>query len=496
MATKSQNERIIFGLKVKQFRQEKGMSFSELSKLAGMSVSYLNEIEKGKKYPKPDKVDVLAEVLGISSEELTSLKLSNKLAPVSDLLNSNFLNELPLDLFEIDLAKVVEIIASSPVRVGAFISTLVELGRNYALGEQNFYFGVLRSYLELHNNYFEDIENQVTKFVRKYKIPSTGKVPVELLKRILIKNFGYNISEDELTNYEALTRLRSVYIPKKKKLLLNPKLNETQKAFQLGKELAFNYLDIQERANTGSLIKVNTFEEVLSHFKANYFAAAILINRESFKEDLEKFFESTRWDGEMITNLMRKYQASPETLMQRMTNLLPQDFGMEKLFLLRFIHDQKKQTFHIDKELHLEGKHQPQSNGLNEHYCGRWLSISLLKDLQDMQRKGQYVGTIVSAQISRFYKTNHEYFCITFARPAYPKPDESASITLGILIDDKLRERIKFLNDPAITSKEVNNTCERCPIGDCEDRRAEPKIVWAKKKRKELQEALDELTQI
>ena len=56
MATKSQNERIIFGLKVKQFRQEKSMSFSELSKLAGMSVSYLNEIEKGKKYPKGEKI--------------------------------------------------------------------------------------------------------------------------------------------------------------------------------------------------------------------------------------------------------------------------------------------------------------------------------------------------------------------------------------------------------------------------------------------------------
>ena len=83
-------------------------------------------------------------------------------------LNSNFLNELPLDLFGIELTKVVDIIANSPARVGAFISTLVELGRNYALGEQNFYFGVLRSYLELHNNYFEDIEKEVENFIKKY----------------------------------------------------------------------------------------------------------------------------------------------------------------------------------------------------------------------------------------------------------------------------------------------------------------------------------------
>jgi transcriptional regulator with XRE-family HTH domain len=493
MATKSQNERIIFGLKVKQFRQEKGLSFSELSKQVSMSVSYLNEIEKGKKYPKNDKVQVLADALGTSFSELTSLALSNKLAPVSDLLNSNFLNELPLDLFGIDLAKVVEIIANSPTRVGAFISTLVELGRNYALGEQNFYFGVLRSYLELHNNYFEDIEIQVEKFIKKYKLPTTGKVSEALLKKILEKHYGYTIIENGLNDYEVLDGLRSVYIPKKKQLLLNQNLNEVQRAFQLSKELAFNYLDLGERANTGSLIRVNNFEEVLSHFKANYFAAAILINRDALRKDLERFFEKDRWDGELLTNLMRKYQASPETLLQRMSNLLPKDFGLEKLFLLRFIHNQSNQAFHIDKELHLEGKHQPQSNGLNEHYCGRWLSISLLSDLQEMQKKGQYAGTIVGTQISRFYGSKNEYFCITFARPAYPQPEESASITIGILIDENLRKRVKFLNDSSITTKTVNNTCERCPIADCAERRANPTVVLAKKKRKEIQEVLSKL---
>ncbi|MCB0580736.1 MAG: helix-turn-helix transcriptional regulator, partial [Phaeodactylibacter sp.] len=127
MSVKTQNERILFGLKVKQLRQDQGLSFADLSKASHLSVSYLNEIEKGKKYPKEDKLKALADALGTSYDRLVSTELSKSLAPVGELLQSNFLNELPLDLFGIELSKVVEIIASAPVRVGAFISTLLEL---------------------------------------------------------------------------------------------------------------------------------------------------------------------------------------------------------------------------------------------------------------------------------------------------------------------------------------------------------------------------------
>ena len=167
---KNSNSKIIFGLKVRQLRLKKEMSFGDLSTITGMSVSYLNEIEKGKKYPKEDKIRTLAEALGTNFEELVSSELSDGLAPVGELLKSNFLNELPLDLFGIELSKVVEIIASAPIRVGAFISTLVEMARNYSLLEENFYLGAMRSYQELRYNYFEEIEDAVKEFVEKNEL--------------------------------------------------------------------------------------------------------------------------------------------------------------------------------------------------------------------------------------------------------------------------------------------------------------------------------------
>ena len=154
-------QRIVFGLKIKQLRQSRGLSFGEFADKTGMSMSYLNEIEKGKKYPKEDKIELLAKVLGVSVDTLISPSLSKNLAPLGDLLNSNFLNELPLELFGIDFQKLVELIAEAPTKVGAFISTLVELGRTYAVREENFYFRALRAYQELHNNYFEEIEEEI-----------------------------------------------------------------------------------------------------------------------------------------------------------------------------------------------------------------------------------------------------------------------------------------------------------------------------------------------
>ncbi|MCB0520141.1 MAG: helix-turn-helix domain-containing protein [Lewinellaceae bacterium] len=493
MGQKTQNERIIFGLKIKQLRQGRNLSFKDLSEQTGMSLSYLNEIEKGKKYPREDKLAAIAQALGVGEQELVSLDLGKNLMPVAELLSSNFLNELPLDLFDIELSKVVEIIANAPLKVGAFISTLVEISRNYALAEENFYFGALRSYLELNNNYFEEIEQSAAVFANKHNLPLNGLVPVRQLSMLLEKIYGYTIVENGLAHYPELAEIRSVFLPAHKKLLLNSRLTDMQQAFQFGKELGFNYLQLKERANTASLLRVKSFEEVLNHFKAGYFSAAILMNREAFVKDMESFFDRTHWDGEFLLGLLGKYQASPEMLFQRMTNVLPRFFGLENIFLLRFIQTPATGHFKIDKELHLNRRHQPHGNAIAEHYCRRWLSISLLEDLAHMQQSGKFTGGMAGAQRSIYHDSKDEYLCLTLARPSYPTPDKNVSITIGIQIDEKSGSTIRFLKDAAIGIRKVSTTCERCSISNCLERAAPPTIIEGKNKRRKTQQALLEL---
>ncbi len=491
---KTIQQRILLGLKVRQFRQELGLSFDDLSKRAGISVSYLNEIEKGKKYPQPVNLAKLAAALELTPEFLESAEMTKHMTPVGELLQSNFLNELPLDLFGIDLQQVIEIIARAPDRVNAFISALLEIARNYSVRQENFYFAALRAYQELHLNYFEDIEQAADDFVARHQLPAEGGVAAEQLADILKQTYQYKIDAKGLTKHPELQDLRSVYNPTKHRLLLNPQMNERQRAFQLAKELGFNVLELQERPLASTLLRVKSFEEVLNNYKAAYFAVAVLINRHAFIRDLEAFFAMPRWDSQALIAMMNKYQASPEVLLQRF-NLMATAFDLQKIFFLRFIHDTDSDEFEIDKELHLNRRQQPHATGLNEHYCRRWLSLTLLTDLKRRYEPGQPPpAPLIGVQRATFLNTGDEYLFVAVAKTGYPTASRNVSVALGVLLDDQTRQAIRFWNDPAIPDKIVNTTCQRCPIADCAERAAPPVVVERRAERKKMLEALKKVT--
>ena len=490
----TQHQRIIFGLKVRQFRQERGWNFEELSRESGISISYLNEIEKGKKYPQTDNQRKLAQALGLSLEFLTSPELTKKYAPVGELLQSNFLNELPLDLFGIEVQQVVEIIARAPDRVNAFISALLDIARNYSLREENFYFAALRAYQELRNNYFEEIEAAADEFVQQHGLPEVGGVSSRRLSQLLESEFGYHIDDKGLEQYPELQSLRSVYNPQSHRLLLNDQLNEAQRAFQLAKELGFNVLELTERPLASNFIKVKSFEETLNNYKAAYFAVAILVNHQAFVEDLRAFFGQTRWNVQPLADMVAKYRASPEVLFQRF-NLLTYEMGLDKVFFQRFIHDLDGNIFDIDKELHLNRRHLPHASGLNEHYCRRWLSVTLLQDLQRQQTQSDGPAQAMAGiQRALFADSGEEYLCIAFAKPGYPTRARNVSVVLGVLLDDHARSIVRFWDDPAIPMATVGITCQRCTIADCAQRAAPPTVVQKREEKRRMQEVLKKLT--
>ena len=112
--TEEDSIKLIFGLKIKQLRQTKNLSQQELADAVGMAVSYINEIEKGKKFPKPDKINGLAKELGTNYENLVSLKVNKALAPAIEIINSPIFKEFPLDMFGIDASKLLSMIAEAP----------------------------------------------------------------------------------------------------------------------------------------------------------------------------------------------------------------------------------------------------------------------------------------------------------------------------------------------------------------------------------------------
>jgi len=475
VAISVQNKKLIFGLKVRRLRQQMGLSFADLSEVTGISVSYLNEIEKGKKFPKEKKIKALANALNVSDKELLSTKLSKNLQPIGDLLESNFLDELPLDLFGIEAGKVVELMASAPVRVGAFISTLLEIARKYALEQENFYFAALRSYQELHHNYFEDLEQTVTDFTESHLPPFGDDFSLSHLYHILVNEYQYTIDETELEKYPSLKSFRSIYLQEERRLLINDDLTDMQRAFLLAKEIGFNYLNIKERVYTSSFVQVETFEQVLNNFKASYFSGALLIPKEKLRGDIEGFFNQKKWKPQVFLDIMNKYNASPEMFLHRLTNLIPHHFELDELFFLRFNNKSGEKRYELTKELHLSRQHQPYGNATDEHYCRRWITLWLLDDLHQLQQTGQYKSPIADAQRSRYVGTDDEYVCFTIARPAHPTPDTNVSVTIGLRVNEKLRKTMAFIDDVPV--REVSQTCQRCVLKDCEERAAPADVL-------------------
>jgi len=323
MAIAEEYIRLIFGLKIKQIRTEKDLSLFGLSKLSGLSKSYLNEIEKGKKYPKTDKIIKLAETLEVPYDQLVSLKLDKNLAPIGEILQSGILDEIPLELFGIQQSDLIDIIANAPSKVNAFISTIIEIAQHYNMSREGFYLASLRSYQEAHNNYFEDLEAKVVKFANAYQLPLDEKITSAELEEILVEEYGYTINKAGIPKEEELDNLRCVFVPTTKTLLLSDRVDEAQKTFIYAKELGYQYLQITERPYTFSWIRYDNFEEVLHNFYASYFAGALIIPRKHLKDHLKKLFSEAQFSEKAFHKIMNLYNASSESFYQRLTNILP-----------------------------------------------------------------------------------------------------------------------------------------------------------------------------
>tara|TARA_B100000780_G_scaffold241952_1_gene184567 strand:+ start:489 stop:725 length:237 start_codon:yes stop_codon:yes gene_type:complete len=75
----------------------------------------------------------------------------------------------------------------------------------------------------------------------------------------------------------------------------------------------------------------------------------------------------------------------------------------------------------------------------------------------------------------------------------YPKPSANSSVTLGLLVNDKLKKKIAFLKDPKIIRKSVNTTCESCILTDYKERVAEASVVPNMNKDQAIEEEINQL---
>ncbi|HYP29313.1 MAG TPA: XRE family transcriptional regulator [Blastocatellia bacterium] len=496
----SLNLKVIFGMKLRQYREQAGLSLTDFAAQTGLSNSYLTEIEHGKKYPKAEKIARLAAALGRNYDDLVSIKLDEELSPLAGFLSSPLLHDFPYHLFGISPAQVVELMTRQPAEASALVNAFLGIAEQYNIGVEHIFRSALRSHQELNDNYFREIEEAVDAFVRDAGLASDPTPGYSDIRAIIEGRFGYLLDDEKLSERPRLQHLRSVLVAKKKqapRLLINPLLSELQRKFILAREIGYQVLDLKERALTSAPERVDSFEQVLNDFKASYFAGALLINRERVLSDMREFFALDSWRPELFRSFLGRYEVTPEIFMYRLTELLPRYFGF-KMHFLRFNHENG--NYRLVKHLNMSQILIPGGTGVNEHYCRRWIAIRILHDLERGRLRGASNGDrdeqpVVDAQLSRYVDGDGRFLCIAMARPLALNRSATSSVSLGFRVDENFERTVRFSNDPAITRCDIDGTCERCRLTpeECSDRVAPPYLLELQHARRSVEQELSSL---
>lgn len=447
MQISAPNIRFIFGLKLRQLRAENQLSLSQLSDKTGISKSYLNEIEKGKKYPKPEKIEALAIALGTNYDSLVSLQLDKKLAPISSLVKTNLLSELPLDFFGVNSHDLLVLLSNAPVQFSAFVDAIIRIGREHDFKVESLYFSVLRSYQEMHDNYFPELEVQAKGLREKLNIGAHSHNIIEKLKHLLTTDYNYSFDFDGFKDLPKLDKLRYLLIPgKKPKLLLNKKLSSTQQLFILSREVGFKILGITKRPLTSSWIETLSFEHVLNNFRSYYLASALLLDERIFTKGLVDFTKKERFEPGDVIRLMEQNHSNAEMFMLRITNLVPKYFRFPQLFFTRYNHSLTDNTIMLTKALNGSGLTQTNNSFWEDKACQRWVANETLT---------QFAKTKSVKPICTIYKVHYEtsqqqYLVISVAYPMLPSENLNCCISVGFLINRRFVSKTKFVKDPSI----------------------------------------------
>ena len=75
------------------------------------------------------------------------------------------------------------------------------------------------------------------------------------------------------------------------------------------------------------------------------------------------------------------------------------------------------------------------------------------------------------------------------------KKDISRSVSIGILVSNHLKKKIKFLNETTFTKRQVGITCETCAVKDCFERVAAPTRLQKKNKYNDISKTVDNIIQ-
>ncbi len=350
------------GFKIKNERRKQGISQAQLSEKLGISSSYLNLIESGKRNVNVDLLLKTSEILNIELKDLSKKENANLYHDVLDLLGDNIFEDLDITNLEVkDLANNNPLVAKALIRLGDFYkkenkeiySKVESISEDNITNYKSTFPGeAVSDFLQQHNNYFEEIEDYATDVFRsvntnnrtrhvllvdylkkKHKIEVVDIVPSE--KENFAKKFDQNQNKLFLSDYLTLET---------KKLFIASQIVQLEAMNLINKQLS-DYAFQNDESKTLTTIAL-----------INYAAAAILMPYELFYTECLKH----RYDLELIQHT---FATSFEQVAHRVTCLQNPKMKGIPFHMLRV-----DIAGNISKRLSLSGIQIPRYGGA----CPRW----------------------------------------------------------------------------------------------------------------------------
>ena len=446
------------GPKIKAFRRQLGMQANKLAEQLGISPSYLNLIEGGKRKIDGDLLLKICEELKIELSDLTKKSDLNLANDISELLDDQLFEDLDIVGPEVhDLVNTNPKIARALIKLGdnfkqkdhEIINKVENLsGKIIDSRKTSFPGEVISDFLQENKNYFpklEEFANQIFEKVQKNN--RTGYIALcEFLKS------EYSIDvKDEIP--EEKKPFSKIYNKNKKELLLsNYSSLETKKLYAASQIAQEGAIDIINMYLSKFNFPSEESKKLTQVALLNYCGAAILMPYKLFHTECKKL----KYDLELLQST---FATSFEQVAHRVTCLQDPKLPGIPFHMLRV-----DIAGNISKRFSLSGIEIPRYGGA----CPRWNVYSAFT------RPG-----VIQAAVSKM--TNGEkYVCIAkTVEKGVGKFGQSKSIlSIGLGCEAKYAKEFVYTESLNLNDKKTEIprgvSCRTCDRLDCSQRAFPP----------------------
>ena len=458
------NDLTNIGSKIRKERRTKGLSQSDLSKKLGISASYLNLLESGRRTITVPLLIKIGNELALSLKDLTVESNKRMLSDVMEVLSNEIFEDL--DITNLD---TTEFIGNNP-NIAKALLTLNDSYKSLRDDMQNrleimdvessikerkssrLPVEIVSDFLQENKNYFDILEKMAEKLRDKIGLkfgPGIGSTEVKLTS-YLKKEYNIDVTivppEDDQKSVKKFDK-------KSQTLFLSEMLTYTARNFHLAYQIGLS----ETQEIIAKIIQDNKFysEEVIPLLNIsllNYFSAALLMPYDDFLESAKKY----KYDIEI---LMHHYATSFEQVTHRLTNLQrPGNEGVPFHFLKTDI------AGNVSKRFSLSGIHIPRHGGS----CPRWnVYIAFLNPGR------------IHPQISRM-PDGKVYFCIAraFEKGIEKHGMPKSFVSIGLGCDVKYAKDLIYSEGMDIENKKLQTpigvSCRICPRIECQQRAFPP----------------------